>query len=44
MSPVATLIILGIAAIAWFGFLRGHFSGKRRNSGESGGGGDGGGD
>ena len=32
MSPVATLIILGIASIIWFGFLRGHLAGKKGGS------------
>lgn len=37
MSPIATLIILGIASIIWFGFLRGHLAGKNRGNGDGGG-------
>jgi hypothetical protein len=37
MSPLAILIVLGIAAIVWFGFLCGRLAGRSRNSGESGG-------
>ncbi len=37
MSPVATLIILGIASIVWFGFLRRHLASKQRGNGDGGG-------
>ena len=37
MSPVATLIILGIASVIWFAFLRGHLAGNKRNNSDGGG-------
>lgn len=37
MSPVATLVILGIASIVWFGFLRRHLAGRNGDGSDGGG-------